>query len=52
MLEGILKLEWNKMYKNNWHGLIIAKAALERLNLKEKFIDFNIQQMILPLVKV
>ncbi len=45
-VRGNIETRIDKMYKNNWHGLIIAKAALERLNLNEKFIDFNIQQMI------
>ena len=45
-VRGNIETRIDKMYKYNWHGLIIAKAALERLNLKEKFIDFNIKQMI------
>lgn len=45
-VRGNIGTRIDKMYKNNWDGLIIAKAALERLNLNEKFIEFNIKQMI------
>ena len=45
-VRGNIGTRIDKMYKNNWDGLIIAKAALERLNLNEKFIEFNIKQMV------
>ena len=45
-IRGNIETRIKKMIDNNWDGLIMAKAAIERLSIKENFHEFKINEMV------
>tara|TARA_Y100000768_G_scaffold382051_1_gene361737 strand:- start:7833 stop:8741 length:909 start_codon:yes stop_codon:yes gene_type:complete len=45
-VRGNIETRIGKMKLNNWDGLIIAKSAIERLSINEKFYEFTIEEMV------
>ncbi len=45
-IRGNIETRIKKLIDNKWDGLIMAKAAIERLSIKHMFYEFNIDEMI------
>ena len=45
-IRGNIETRIKKIYNNDWHGLIVAKAAIERLKLNYKYYEFTDNEMI------
>jgi hydroxymethylbilane synthase len=45
-IRGNIETRIKKLMNNNWDGLIMAKAAINRLNLKINYQEFKINEMI------
>ena len=45
-VRGNIETRIEKMKSNNWDGLIIAKAAVQRLSIKDDFREFSVQEMV------
>ena len=45
-IRGNIETRIKKLVDNKWDGLIMAKAAIERLSIKHMFYEFNIDEMI------
>ena len=45
-IRGNIETRIKKLFDNNWDGLIMAKAAIERLSLKNKYYEFSPNEMV------
>ena len=45
-IRGNIETRIIKLYQNNWDGLVMAKAAMDRLKLKLDYYEFKINEMI------
>ena len=45
-IRGNIETRIKKLINNNWDGLIMAKAAINRLNLKINYQEFKVNEMI------
>ena len=45
-IRGNIETRIKKLFDNNWDGLIMAKAAIERLSLKNKYYEFSPIEMV------
>ena len=45
-IRGNIETRIKKLMNNNWNGLIMAKAAINRLNLKINYQEFKVNEMI------
>ena len=45
-VRGNIETRIQKMKSNNWDGLIIAKAAVQRLSINDDFREFSVQEMV------
>ena len=45
-IRGNIETRIKKLVDNKWDGLIMAKAAIERLSIKHMFYEFNVDEMI------
>ena len=45
-IRGNIETRIKKLSDNNWDGLVMAKAAIERLSLKNKYYEFSPNEMV------